>query len=211
MRRLLLLLVWCWSVASIASASVITYTNANVFTDATNAVPLSHTTFVVPDQIVLNQMDVTYDGVTFDVGQCASRGTPSCWIQSAGGLMSNAITAQTYSWGAGNALSALGFTVGSYGDENSYVLTATEIDGTVTQLLLSMVLPGPFFGITSTIGLRSVSLGDDPADTFASNFSMTEMWHSEIAPEGSPEPGTLALLGLGAAMLSRHRKHYGAG
>jgi hypothetical protein len=205
MKWILLTALLLWS--AVAEATVITYADASLFQAGATA-PLTQTSLVSDTFAFFATNTIAVDGLTFSVDACSIKGIASCWTQDSGGYMANRITPETYTWGTGMSLTDFGFAMGTYGTIASHLVTVTEIDNTVTQFIYAINnATSPFIGVHSDLGLRSVVVADDPADTFTSNFSLATLWHSEIVPEGTPEPASLALLLLGGAVLTRVRRH----
>jgi len=170
---------------------------------------------------------VTIDSVTFEALPDPQSGEEPYWragihfgvpgyVSSPNDFGSNLITDNILSFGTDQCLHGIGFWLLSGTHESGLVweIVVEETDGSVEVVNVSdWTNDRRYYGFSSPLGIRSVTVRDYAGDSRRSNWSLDNVSRTQIIPQIIPEPTTLIIWsllgGLAVAVGWRRRRKAG--
>jgi hypothetical protein len=112
-------------------------------------------------------------------------------------LVSNSLTENQISFGAGQFVQAFGFAMIAGGSSNGetarYRFVIREVNSPGTSFVINWPVGVRYLGLLSEHGIAEITVGPDPTQNFGIFFAFDNVSRSDIVSTMIPEPATFAL------------------
>ncbi|MDZ4780806.1 MAG: hypothetical protein SGJ19_11175 [Planctomycetia bacterium] len=158
---------------------------------------------VVLDGIAFRSSNPDSAWTTHDVGSLGPPSLPNVFSTGNDGLDVNTLTF------GGRSTDAIGFFLFTQVrfPTLKWLITVEEVGGARKTFPFEQSGANQYYGFTSTLGITSVIVDDDPSDNFIPNAFFDDVARGAIVPE--PDSVAIALMSLASLCLCRRRGHAG--